>query len=351
MDHFNISGQMWFDGVHDPVLWVKENKIAYCNPAAKEVGFVEEQLLPEELQGSDGEQVFCVRWQGVSWNCRKEQMQEGDLIQLSCSQTKSISLKRINQMVGRMRLPLSNLYSTMQMLMNPSVEQNEEKFRMYQGIQRKNYYMLHRMLENTELLCWLEDESSAFQMQMLDFGGLCETVVHELEALFEQANCSITIDHKDANLLVKGNDWALRHMLYELLSNALRFAPKQGRVWMKVGREGRRVRVLIGNSGDGFSSEEMANAFDPATASDELTPGKGLGIGISICRLIVERQGGRIALLSGKGGTVVVELPLCEYLDGGQLHSPEADRSGGISSALLQLSDALPWECFLDDER
>lgn len=353
MDDFIISGRAWFDGIATPVLWVKGNKIAYCNPAAKDLGLAEGQPLPEVFCTEDAEQSFSVRWQERSWNGRKTRLQEGELIELSPLQPRIAGLERINQLARTMRLPLSNLYNTIQMLASPSVEQNQEKFRMYQGIQRKSYYMLYRMLENVELMCWLEEDTAPIETQVVDICGLCRSVVEELEALFQQAGCSITLeilDKKESALFVKGSDWVLRHMFYELLSNALRFAPKQGRIWVKVGRSGRRVRMTIGNSGEGFSSAELARAFDPTVTPDELTPGKGLGLGIAICRLIVERQGGRMALLSGKGGTVMIELPLCDSMEVTQLHSPMVDHSGGLNSALVQLSDALPWECFVEDD-
>lgn len=349
MSDFIVSGRLWFDGVQDPVLWVQENKIAYCNPAAKRLGLTEGQDLPESFQFEDADQ-FCVRWNGQGWSCRRVVMEEGQLLQFSRGHSAEISLNRMNQMAEKMRTPLGNLYSSLQMLAMPSVGQNAEKHRMYHGIQRKNYYMIHRMLDNVEVLCYFMDETSQVDMHPLDMSDMCEKVVTELEHLFQQAGCSLTLENKEPILLIKGNDWSIRHMLYELLSNALRFAPKGGSVWIKVARKGRCVRVTVGNSGEGFAPEKMARAFDHSALTDELIPGSGLGVGISICRLIVERHGGRIALLSGKGGTVMIELPLSECIDVGPLHSSRMDRAGGLNAALLQLSDALPWQCFVDED-
>lgn len=349
MNDFIVSGQLWFDGVQDPVLWVEENKIAYCNPAAKQLGLTEGEDLPESFR-FDGAAQFSVHWNGVSWNCRGAEMEGGQLLQFSRVESAELSLSRVNQMSEKMRIPLSNLYSSLQMLSMPAVEQNVEKHRLYQGIQRKNYYMLHRMLDNVEILCFLMDEHSKIEMQPMDLSDMCASVVTELEQLFRQADCSLTLENKEPFLLIKGNDWAIRHMLYELLSNALRYAPRGGSVWIKVARKGKRVQLAVGNSGDGFAPEKMARAFDHSALMDELIPGSGLGVGISICRLIVERHGGRIALLSGKGGTVMIDLPLSEYVDAGPLHSSRLDCTGGLNSALLQLSDALPWQCFVDVE-
>ncbi len=350
MDQFMISGPVWFDGVNDPVLWVKENRIAYCNPAAADLGLEVGQLLPMEFRAENEEKLFSAHWKKVRWTCRTEQMGDGVLLQFAKLRSVSMSLERVNQLVGTMQVPLGNLYSAIQMLETPSVGANEKKVQMYQAIRRKNYYMLHRMMENVETLCWLEDEATALQMQLLDVSGLCKEVVTEVETLFEQAGCTLAFEQKDSTLLVQGNEWAMRHMLYELLANALRSVTHPGRVWVKVARDGHRARITVGHSGEGFSSEELACAFDVSKGVDGMAPGKGLGMGVSICRLIVERLGGRIALLSGKGGTVMIDLPLCEYVDGGQLHSIAIDHSGGWNSALVQLSHALPWECFLGED-
>ena len=350
MNDFIVSGRLWFDGVQDPVLWAEEGKIVYCNPAAKQLNLWENELLPEAFQVKGAAQYFSVEWADADWSCHKVEMEQGELLQLTRIQCAEISLTRVNQMAEKMRTPLSNLYSSLQMLSMPEVEENVEKFHMYHGIQRKNYYMIHRMLDNVEILCYFSDAHTHLEMHQINLSDMCADVVAELKHLFQQAGRSITIENKEPILLVNANGWAVRHMLYELLSNALRHAPKGGSVWMKVARNGKRVRITVGNSGDGFAPDKMARAFDPTAVTEELIPGSGLGVGISICRLIVERHGGRIALLSGKGGTVMVELPLREYIDAGPLHSPRVDCNGGLNSALIQLSDALPWQCFVDDE-
>lgn len=350
MSDFVVSGRLWFDGVQDPVLWVKENRIEYCNPAAKQLGLTEGEALPDVFQTEAVDQYFSVQWKDVGWKCRKIEMQDGELFQFARVHCAEISLDRVNQFAEKMRTPLSNLYSSLQMLSSPIVEENEEKYRMYHGIQRKSYYMIHRMLDNVEILCYLSNEESRLDLHLMDVGAMCFDVTAELNQLFRQAGCSLTIENKEPILLINGNEWAVRHMLYELLSNALRYAPKGGNIWMKVARKGRRVQIAVGNSGDGFAPDKMARAFDPNALTNELVPGSGLGVGVAICRLIVERHGGRIALLSGKGGTVMVELPLREYIDAGPLESPRMDIDGGLNSALLQLSDALPWQCFVDDE-
>ena len=56
-----------------------------------------------------------------------------------------------------------------------------------------------------------------------------------------------------------------------------------------------------------------------------------------------------MALLSGGGGTAVVELPRSSGVEAGELRSAQ-DYCGGLNETLLQLADVLPWQCFQSDE-
>jgi signal transduction histidine kinase len=108
----------------------------------------------------------------------------------------------------------------------------------------------------------------------------------------------------------------LRRVLVNLLSNALKFTPKGGRVEVSAAPEGRFVRVSVSDTGVGVAPEDMERLFDKyeqarsrATRSE-----KGTGLGLYITRQLVELHGGKIEARSelGKGSTFSFTIPTAE---------------------------------------
>lgn len=357
MKEFTLSGPGWFDAAPDPVFWTQEGTLAYFNSAAEALArregweLVEGKAMPEALQGLEAPGTECCSLGGQRWICRRVELEGGSLYQLSpAPEAPLVSLDRLSQIAGQLRIPLGNLIGASQLLEYPRADRSPEKTEQYRAIQRKNYHILLRMLDSLEFLGTTSGEQVRFQPQVLDFGGLCADVVRRVQGVSDQADCAVTLIQRDGNLLVRGEERMLRRLLYQLLSNALRAAGDNGRVVLRLEcREKRWVRLTVSDSGQGFTPSQLARAFDPDRGNDPLVEGeRGLGLGISICRIVAEKHGGRIALLSGDGGKAVVELPLCTDLTAGELHTSQ-DFGGGLNETLIQLADVLPWQCFLAD--
>lgn len=347
MKDFAISGPEWFDGAAAPVVLVRDETIIYRNAAAAELGLTEGGAVPEEFGHIPCGSYACIDWQGSSWLCRGSQLDSGMLIQLERQDAVQLSADRLRQLAAKMRLPLGNLIGAIQLLERPSVAQTKEKKNQYQAIQRKNYRILLRMLDDLELLGSLDGELP-FQPAVLDFGGLCADVVRGVEDLVRQSGRTLVLDGSDGNLLVKGESQLLRRMLCHLLSNALRACGDGGSVKLRLEKKGNWVRLTVSDSGDGFSPEDLGQAFDPGEGEEVLGRG-GLGLGIPLCRQVVQRHGGRIALLGGSNGKVMVELPAVRSTEGGNLHSG-FDFSGGMNDLMTRLADVLPWQCFAEED-
>jgi len=99
-----------------------------------------------------------------------------------------------------------------------------------------------------------------------------------------------------------------------LASNALKFTPQCGRVRVKVRHEGAEWRVVVSDSGPGIPPEAHSRVFEPfyRLSREERAGIEGNGLGLAICRELVEQMGGEISLGSelGEGTRVTVTLPL-----------------------------------------
>ena len=113
---------------------------------------------------------------------------------------------------------------------------------------------------------------------------------------------------------IAGDADRLQQIVWNLLTNAVKFTPKGGRVQVKVQRVDSHVEILVSDTGVGISKEFLPYVFDrfrQADASITRTHG-GLGLGLSIVHQLVELHGGSVSVLSegeGKGATFTITLP------------------------------------------
>jgi signal transduction histidine kinase len=113
---------------------------------------------------------------------------------------------------------------------------------------------------------------------------------------------------------VLGDRARLEQVVCNLVSNALKFTPADGRVAVQLERAGERARVVVADTGRGIEPEMLLRLFDEFwQARTAGSAAAGLGLGLSIARQLVEMHGGTITADSkgaGHGVTFVVELPL-----------------------------------------
>jgi signal transduction histidine kinase len=103
---------------------------------------------------------------------------------------------------------------------------------------------------------------------------------------------------------------SLPRMLGPLLDNAAKYG--KGRVDVRIGRTPGEVTIEVESEGPPVSSIDVALAFEPFYRGEQaVTTAAGLGVGLPVCRTLVEQAGGTVALASREGGGIVatVQLP------------------------------------------
>jgi PAS domain S-box-containing protein len=113
---------------------------------------------------------------------------------------------------------------------------------------------------------------------------------------------------------VKGDAARLQQVIWNLLSNSIKFTPKGGLVTVKLSQTTSMTQITVTDTGDGINSEFLPFVFDRFKQADGSTTRKhtGLGLGLAIARHIVEMHGGTIEAKSegeGQGATFKVSLP------------------------------------------
>jgi signal transduction histidine kinase len=122
----------------------------------------------------------------------------------------------------------------------------------------------------------------------------------------------VTIDVKAAeDVVVSADRVRLEQVAANLLDNAVKYTPPAGQVFVEVRSDGNRGLLAVRDSGVGIPSDELPHIWERLFRGDESRAERGLGLGLSLVKAIVEAHGGTVTVQSelGRGSTFTVTLP------------------------------------------
>ncbi len=119
-----------------------------------------------------------------------------------------------------------------------------------------------------------------------------------------QTSCQIT-----------GDPDRLQQVVWNLVSNAIKFTPDGGRVWVELRRGGPGVQIIVRDTGQGISPDLLPYVFDRFKQGDSSVSRRfgGLGLGLALVKHLAELHGGSVIVESpgeGRGATFTVSLPV-----------------------------------------
>jgi signal transduction histidine kinase len=148
-----------------------------------------------------------------------------------------------------------------------------------------------------------------------DLGDILRAVLEVVRPAAEAKGIELHVTPERPSVTVFGDPDRLRQILWNLLANAIKFTPRNGRVEVEIGRDEGGARIIVRDTGKGISPAFLPYVFDrfrQADSSASRTQG-GLGLGLAIVRHLVEMHGGTVKAESSgndRGSTFTVTLPL-----------------------------------------
>ena len=145
----------------------------------------------------------------------------------------------------------------------------------------------------------------------VDLSALATDVAEMYEPLAEERGVRFRCEC-GSPLPVVGDPARLRQLVTNLVDNAIKFTEPGGSVTLRVEAAGEEARLAVEDTGVGIAPEHLPHVFERFYQADPARSVGGSGLGLSICRWIVEAHGGSIVATSGEGSAFVVVLPRAE---------------------------------------
>lgn len=154
------------------------------------------------------------------------------------------------------------------------------------------------------------------ELRPVNLYEIIKTVYFAQRPTAETRKINLTFSADDENIEVFGDPIRLQQIFTNLISNALKFTPENGSIAVDVKTTATNVEVSVRDTGQGISAETLPNIFQQFQQGDNQTPRgqSGLGLGLSIVKILAEKHNGTIEAKSagiGQGSTFAVTLPLC----------------------------------------
>ena len=226
----------------------------------------------------------------------------------SATRAKSAFLATISHEI---RTPLNGVLGmTQAMAMGEVSEQQRERLEVIRKCGESLLAILNDVLDLSKIEAGkLELEQAEF-----DISEVARAAHGTFAATAEAKGLAFELKvERGARGVYRGDSVRVRQILYNLVSNALKFTDK-GWVRVAVSRRGKTLSIQVADSGIGVAPEKLAALFQKFEQADASTTRRfgGTGLGLAICRDLAELMGGEIRVESrpGEGATFAVDLPL-----------------------------------------
>jgi len=210
-----------------------------------------------------------------------------------------------------LRTPLATILSSAELLEHYSESLSaEDRLKMLHGIQG-GVKRMNAMIEDVLIIGKAEAGALQFDPKPVDLRDLCRKVVEELRGGVAKQHV-INFEHPFERDSLNLDEKLLRHILTNLLANAVKYSPVGSTVSLLLAERDGQALIEVGDQGIGIPIEDQARLFESFHRASNVGSRQGTGLGLVIVKKAVELHGGTISIDSkvDAGTRISVRLPL-----------------------------------------
>jgi signal transduction histidine kinase len=223
-----------------------------------------------------------------------------------------------------LRTPLTSLLGYVEILQGGEVGELNDQQGHFLSIIDRNSHRLMDLIDDILFMSRLDSGRFQLERSPVDLAKVVADRVESIQPAAEKKRVHVHLDLADAASRLFADVSRLTQVVDNLLSNALKFTPEGGDVFVTVSTSDDTTHLEVRDTGVGIPEDEAGRLFERFFRASTAQNIQGTGLGLSIVKAIVEAHDGTISVDSsvGVGTTVEVELPL-------QTKPAAGDRSGG----------------------
>jgi two-component system sensor histidine kinase GlrK len=218
----------------------------------------------------------------------------------------------LRHMSHELKTPLANIREGTELLMDGAVGELDSNQREVAAILRENGIKLQRMIEN--LLSFSAWQTSSVGLEATEFRlrPLVKQVLEnqQLTLLSQRVRLDVRVD----DLTLVADRGKIRLILENLVSNAVKYSPKGGTIYLQARAAGPHLVLDVADSGPGIPVEDRAHVFEAfyTGRAARSTAVKGTGIGLSVVLEFVAAHGGTVQIIDGEypGAHFRITMPI-----------------------------------------
>lgn len=288
----------------DDMKVLKEGKLDYFEEYMTATGEIRTITTMKRLVPSNNGHPYII---GISWDITEIKKTEKalDAARIKAEEADRLKSAFLANMSHEIRTPLNAIVGFSKLI---SSTNNENEKMQYAEIIERNSDMLLNLFNDILDLSSLEAGSLKFNIQPIKILDIClqleQQYVHKA-----QTGVQLILDGGDANTFISA-DWNRTiQIISNLLSNAVKFTPK-GEIHFGFLNKESFVEFYVKDTGIGIPAERAATIFQRFGKVDDFAQGTGLGL--TLCKILVERMGGHIRVYSkeNEGTTFYFTFPL-----------------------------------------
>ncbi len=211
-----------------------------------------------------------------------------------------------------LRTPLNAILGWVQLLKEGG---SKEDFSRAIPIIERNVRSQSQLIEDLLDMSRIEMGKVSLDVQPVDLPAVVAAGIETVRPTAKTKGVRLTSVFASVSGIVMGDKDRILQIIWNLLTNAIKFTPRDGHVGVMIKRANSHVEICVTDTGRGIPEEFLGQVFDRFRQADSTTTRHhgGLGLGLSIVKHLTELHGGNVRVTSDgldKGATFIVSLPL-----------------------------------------
>jgi signal transduction histidine kinase/ActR/RegA family two-component response regulator len=243
----------------------------------------------------------------------EEAMRDEQAARVEIARVSRIKDEFLSTLSHELRTPMTSILGWAKILLRKKSDLDT----VYRGLEviERNAVAQSRLIEDLLDMNRLVSGQMRLDVRPVDALAVVDAAIETVASQADGKGVTLRTTGDTAAGAIAGDAARLQQVVWNLLTNAIKFTPKGGEVNIAIQRVDARLDITISDTGSGISAEFLPHVFDRFSQSDSSitrTHG-GLGLGLSIVKHLVELHGGSVRALSdgdGHGATFIVSLPL-----------------------------------------